>query len=188
VSLAIQKNFAEAQRFDWMGLRQLLGRVLPGHASLKAVKILFQRDLEEDDVVDYGCPLEGFASLLVELWDRLQEINLVHFSVLFKDTGTKERIVSSSFQDYWDKNMVPILALNWYQSERNQRTKQAQQRPKRHRLLFGRTPHLALRVLDVNRGNIYHLVTASAPSCDMAPTNSTLIYQLLRETDIFKTR
>jgi hypothetical protein len=155
---------------------------------------VFQRDPiqdeEDEEFADYGCPLDGFASLLVELRDRVKQINLLYFSVMFTDIHTKERIFSTSFQDNWDKNMVPILALNWYQSEKGQhkaRLQKERKRRKRQRLLTQLTPHLALRVFDVNRGNFYHLVTAKAPSCDMAPTNATVIYQLLRETDAFKT-
>jgi hypothetical protein len=181
--------FVYVQSFD---LKQLLSHVLPGHASLKTVKLVFERGdddgMDDEDELDYGCPLEAFASLLVELRDSVAQLNLLHFSVLFPDYGTKERIISSSFQAYWDKNMVPILALNWYRSEQDQRTARGRQEPKRRRLRTGLTPYLALRVLDVNRGSIYHLVTTSAPSSDMAPTNATLIYRLLHETDAFKTR
>jgi hypothetical protein len=130
--------FVEAQNPDWKNLTQVLGSVLPGHGSLKTVRIVFQRNLEEDEEENYPCPLEGVASLLVELWDRVKQINLLYFSVMFIDTGTKEIIVSSSFQDYWDKNMVPILALNWYQSEKGQhkaRLQQERKRRKRQRLL-----------------------------------------------------
>jgi hypothetical protein len=183
--------FVEAQYLDWKDLKQLLVSVLPGHGSLKTVRIVFQRNLEHDEEEGYDCPLKSFASLLVTLSDSIKQIHLLYFSVMFIDTGTKEKIVSSSFQDYWDKNMVPILALNWYQSEKSQhkaRLRQERKHRKRQRLLTQLMPHLALRVFDVNRGNIYHLVTASASECEMAPTSVTLIYQLLRETDIFKTR
>jgi hypothetical protein len=191
--------FVSVQYFDWSHLKQLLDDVLPGHGSLKSVKIMFGRDPDEDnelddeddatdDDEDYGCPLEGFVSLLAELKDSVTQLNLLHFTVMFTDEGTEERIVSSFFQDYWDKYMVPILALNWHRSQQDKRIAWGRQEPKRRRLRPGLTPALALRVLDVNRGNIYHLVTESAPSCEMAPTNATLIYQLLRETDAFKAR
>jgi hypothetical protein len=158
---------------------------LPGHASLKTVRISFEQWRVDD--ADYAHRLETLLSVLVESWAAIKQTKLLCFSVESCDLLRNGQIISSSFQDFWDKNMVPILALNWHRSELAQRKALLRQQPKRQRLLSELTPHLALRLVDVNLGNIYRLVTASHSQCDMATANATMIYQLLQETDVFMT-
>jgi hypothetical protein len=150
-------------------LEHIVGKVLPDHPSLKKVEVSFEGE-ETDD------PLKPFVSVLSGLKSKIQGIKLLYFSITWIDKSSLRTILSCTFQNWWDRNMVPVLVMNWYHYEQ-------EQRPKTHSppTTENESPLLALSILDVNRGNIYRLVTGHAGPCDMLMANASLIFELFRD-------
>jgi hypothetical protein len=175
-------TFASYYHADTEQPEHIVGKVLPSHPSLKKVKVSFEGEETED-------PLKPFVSVLSGLKSKIQGIKLLFFSITWTDKNKLRPILSCTFQNWWDRNMVPMLVMNWFHYEREQRQKAPSQRTKPSRFLASENevPPLALSILDVNRGNIYRLVTGHAGPCDMSAANASLIFQLFRDAETRKT-
>jgi hypothetical protein len=156
----------------------LLREVLPGHRSLIDVHVT---------VFSEGYPSmfwDQLVLLLSELGQEIYSINLRHFSIE-SSYDSKKALPDKSFQKWWDAKMVPVLILNWYRNEPRQRLQIAQQlgRKRAHNPVTHsvQEPGLALKVLYVNNGHLYCMVTTHVPSSDMTIANASVLFRMGRD-------
>jgi hypothetical protein len=169
-------------QFGSQHFKYLLKNVLQGHPSLKRVDIEVRQtwdDEEEDED-----PLGEFVS---DMGHTIVKTNLLFFAVVCTDDETSELLCHPVFQESWDQNVVPGLAMNWYTYEYEQKQGEltfTHQGTKRRRLAPTTSkPMLPLRILDVNQGNVYRLVTVqNSVQCDKSATNASLIFQMFLDT------
>jgi hypothetical protein len=156
---------------DLQAISYLLSKVLPGHPSLKEVFVVVKGE-------DPG--LDRFLPFFTEWSAVTKRINLVHFSIVHHNWSDPV-LPSPMFQEWWDKNMVPVLAINWYKNE--------QQKSKTSLVGSQQTApsdsiqvpsNLLLQVQGVNRGNVYRMVTEKVAISNPATANAGLLFEMLQ--------
>jgi hypothetical protein len=154
----------------------LFCKVLPDHHSLKEVSLSVEGyGLEKDR------PLDRFLPFLAEWIVVARRIKLVHFSIVHLRWSRNKPVQPSQlFLDWWDKNMAPILAMNWYKSKQKQSmnalTVSEQNEPSDATHLPSK---LLLQVVAVNRGAVYRLVTTQVATSDPCVANASILFQML---------
>jgi hypothetical protein len=156
---------------DLQVISYLFSKVLPGHPSLKEVFVSVKGK-------DPG--LDRFLPLFTEWSAVTKRINLVHFSVV--QTGWRVPVLPSPlFQEWWDQNMVPTLAMNWYKDEQQKSKTSLIGSPQMVSSDSMQVPSiLLLQVRGVNRGNVYRMVTEKVSISDPATANAGLLFQMLQ--------
>jgi hypothetical protein len=159
-------------------IRHLL-QILPEHQSL--ITVNFSGSVQDDSFTWW----EQLVPFLDLLGHEIYSINLSHFSI--EISHEREKAPHKNFQKWWDTNMAPILVLNWYRNEARQlqllETAQqpgGRERTGDHVANSVQEPHFSWKVLAVNRGNVYCIVTASVSSSDMTMANASLLFRMVR--------
>jgi hypothetical protein len=157
---------------DLPAISYLLSKVLPGHPSLKKVFLAVKGEAPD---------LDRFLPFFTEWRAAAKRINLVHFSIIHQNWSVPVLPVLPSplFQKWWDKNMVPTLAMNWYKNEQ-QKSKMSHQMVSSDSIQV--PSNLSLQVRGVNRGNVYRMVTEMVAISDPATANAGLLFQMLRHS------
>jgi hypothetical protein len=177
VNHRIKSVFIHQFRFDErsiLDLSYLLVTVLPGHPSLKEVSISIQNyELRNER------PLDRFVPFFSEWSVAAKRINLVHFSFTYSH-WSEPVLPSTLFHDWWDRNVAPIVVMNWYkdiqkQSE-NVLTESHQSFPSDSIHL---PTNLLLQALAVNRGNVYRAATTQVAVSDLTTANASILFQML---------
>jgi hypothetical protein len=167
------------QGFSHAPMRYFLRNVLPAHPSLEVVHISFTEHLEAP-----GDLLEQLLPFFTAIGDDIYSFNLLHFSIVntfLTKTRAEEIVPSSCFQEWWDKRMVPVLALNWYldQLKKQQALTGPLYSEPHCSLLDSHHAHLSLKVLQLNRGIAYHMTTTHSRLSNMSSSNATVLFRLL---------
>jgi hypothetical protein len=158
-----------------LDLSYLLVNILPGHPSLKEVSISIRNyELRNER------PLNRFVPFFSEWNVAAKQINLVHFSFTYSH-WSEPVLPSTLFHDWWDRNMAPILVMNWYKDDRKQSenllTDSQQWVPSNSIHL---PTNLLLQALAVNGGNVYRMVTTQVAVSDPTTANASILYEMLR--------
>jgi hypothetical protein len=157
---------------DLQVISYLLCKVLPGHPSLKEVFISVKG--KEDPGLD------RFVPFFAEWSAATNRINLVHFSIVHSNWRVPV-LPSPLFQEWWDKNMVPILARNWYKNEQQKSKMTLTKSPQMVSSdSMQERSNLLLQVQGVNRGNVYRMITAQVAISDPTTANAGLLFEMLQ--------
>jgi hypothetical protein len=158
-----------------LDLSYLLVNVLPGHPSLKEVSI----SVQDCDLINER-PLDRFLPFFSEWSMAAKQINLVHFSFVHSHWSLPV-LPSTLFHDWWDKNMAPILAMNWYKDNQKQSENVLTESQQRFPSDSIHLPtNVLLQVLAGNRGNVYRMVTTQVAVSDPTTANASILFELLR--------
>jgi hypothetical protein len=105
------------QQFGGGHFEYLLQHVLYGHPALKRVMIDIRQEWDNEEEAYEG--FEPLEELICGLGHEGVQTNLLFFVVECVDPKTSHRMISVLFQEWWDQNVVPTLALNWYYYEQD---------------------------------------------------------------------